>query len=63
MYYLLHYFDPDFSHLKLTPEQRADGSAELRNLGYVQNVVAGQVLAEVLDMEKHTDIERDPRFI
>lgn len=63
MYYLLHYFDPDFSHLKLTPEQRADGSAELRNLGYVQNVVAGQVLAEVLDMEKHPDIPRDPRFI
>lgn len=63
MYYLLHHFDPDFSHLKLTPEQRSDGSAELRNLGYVQNVVAGQVLAEILEMDKYPDMPRDPRFI
>lgn len=63
MYYLLHYFDPDFSHLKLAPEQRSDGSAELRNLGYVQNVVAGQVLAEIIAIDKHPNMPRDPRFI
>ena len=63
MHYLLHYFDPDFSHLKLTPEQRSDGSAELRHLGYVQNVVEGQVLAELVDLQKHPGLPRDPRFI
>lgn len=63
MYYLLHYFDPDFSHLHRRPEQYSDGSAELRSLGYVQNVVAGQVLAEILEIGKHRPMRRDPRFI
>lgn len=63
MYYLHHYFDPDFSHLKLSPREAADGSVDYRYLGYVQNVVAGQVLAEIVDLDEHPDIRRDPRFI
>ncbi|MDR2076141.1 MAG: FapA family protein [Desulfovibrio sp.] len=62
MYYLHHYFDPDFSHMHLAPEQGAGGSANQRYLGYVQNVVAGQVLAEMIDLEVFPDIPRDPRF-
>lgn len=62
MYYLHHYFDPDFSHVSLTPEQAADGNYVQRYLGYVQNVVAGQVLAELINLEKFPDVRRDPRF-
>ncbi len=63
MYYLHHYFDPDFSHVKLAPRQGSDGSVDQRYLGYVQNVVAGQVLAELIDLEEFPDVPRDPRFI
>jgi hypothetical protein len=45
-YYLHHYFDPDFDHLAVKPRVNADGQADLHNLGYVQNVVKGQILAE-----------------
>ncbi|MDL2267585.1 FapA family protein [Desulfovibrio sp. OttesenSCG-928-G15] len=63
MYYLHHYFSPDFSHTNLTPT--ADGSlqADMRYLGYVQNVVEGQVLAELIDLARFPEIKRDPRFI
>ncbi len=63
MYYLHHYFDPDFSHVRLTPAEGADGAIDPHYLGYVQNVVAGQVLAEIIDLEQFPDIQRDPRFI
>ena len=63
MYYLHHYFDPDFSHVRLTPAEGADDVVDSRYLGYVQNVVAGQVLAEIIDLEQHPDTPRDPRFI
>ena len=63
MYYLYHYFDPDFSHMKLSPLVAEDGSTDYRYLGYVQNVVAGQVLAELKDLEKVPVGARDPRFI
>jgi uncharacterized protein (DUF342 family) len=62
VYYLHHYFDPDFSHVRLTPEQGESGAAHLRYLGYVQNVVSGQVLAEIIDLEKFPDLPHDPRF-
>ena len=62
MYYLHHYFDPDFSHMHLLPEQDTDGGLNQRYLGYVQNVVAGQILAELIDLEKFPDARRDPRF-
>lgn len=63
MYYLHHYFDPDFSHVRLTPREGADGAVDSHYLGYVQNVVAGQVLAEIVDLEEFPDMPRDPRFI
>ena len=63
MYYLHHYFDPDFSHMNLSPVQEPDDSISSRYLGYVQNVVAGQVLAELIDLEKFPDVKRDPRFL
>jgi uncharacterized protein (DUF342 family) len=63
MYYLHHYFDPDFSHMRLAPEQGAGGSANQRYLDYVQNVVAGQVLAEIIDLDAFPDVSPDPRFL
>jgi len=63
MYYLHHYFDPDFSHINLTPAESKDGSTDVRYLGYVQNVVAGQVLAEAIDLNVAPNIKTDPRFI
>ncbi len=63
MYYLHHYFDPDFSHMNLAPVEGADGSVDYRYLGYVQNVVAGQLLAELIDLDKFPNVKTDPRFI
>ncbi|MFV0348501.1 MAG: FapA family protein [Halodesulfovibrio sp.] len=45
---LVHYFDPDFDHMHLTPKESLNGKVDHYNLGYVQNVVAGQVLAELV---------------
>ncbi len=63
MYYLHHYFDPDFTPNKLTPEEGQEGSVAPRFLGYVQNVVAGQVLAEIIDLDLAPNLKRDPRFL
>ena len=63
MYYLHHYFDPDFSHINRAPVEGTDGSADLRFLGYVQNVIAGQVLAEAINLEAFPHIKTDPRFL
>lgn len=49
-YYLHHYFAPDFNHKHLRPVVLGDGNANAHNLGYVQNVVAGQVLAELIHL-------------
>ena len=47
-YYLKHYFMPDFNHKRLRPVPMADGNTITHYLGYVQNVVAGQVMAECI---------------
>ncbi len=47
-YFLKHHFDPYFDHLNLKPRQREDGSVDHQNMGYVQNVIQGQVLAEFI---------------
>ena len=47
-YYLHHYFIPDFNHKRLRPVAMVDGNVDAHYLGYVQNVVAGQVLAELV---------------
>ncbi|MDO5483953.1 MAG: FapA family protein [Desulfovibrionaceae bacterium] len=58
-YYLRHYFDPDFDHLRAKPAETED--SDLYSLGYVQNAIAGQLLAEVIPLQEATD--PDPRFI
>lgn len=45
-YFLKHFFDPHFDHTHLKPTERQDGSVDHQNLGYVQNVVKTQILAE-----------------
>ncbi|MDR2892310.1 MAG: FapA family protein [Deltaproteobacteria bacterium] len=63
-YYLRHYFDPDFKHEQLIPQITKDGAVTYFYLGYVQNVVAGQVVAELIDLDRHPDATAyDPRFI
>ncbi|MDR1946815.1 MAG: FapA family protein [Desulfovibrio sp.] len=63
MYYLHHYFDPDLNYKRLTPKLGPGGTTNTRYLGYVQNVVRGQVLAELVDLESFSVAERDPRFV
>ena len=58
-YYLRHYFDPDFDHLRAKPAESE--SSDLYSLGYVQNVISGQLLAEMVPLEEVSD--PDPRFI
>ncbi|MBQ9406282.1 MAG: DUF342 domain-containing protein [Desulfovibrio sp.] len=63
MYYLTHYFNPDFDRLHLKPSDTgtvATGS-DLYNLGYAQNVLAGQKLAELIPIDE-LGPEHDIRF-
>ncbi|MDL2285665.1 FapA family protein [Desulfovibrio sp. OttesenSCG-928-F07] len=63
-YYVRHFFNPDFNHEELRPEVLHDGDVSQHYLGYVQNVVAGQVLAEVINLDEHPYLtDYDPRFI
>jgi uncharacterized protein (DUF342 family) len=50
-YYLRHYFNPHFNHRALKPIKKGSGS-DLYSLGYVQNVINGQILAEIVPLEK-----------
>ncbi|OEU70542.1 MAG: hypothetical protein BA863_05940 [Desulfovibrio sp. S3730MH75] len=50
---LKHYFDPNFDYRNLKPTQKHDGSTDFYNIGYVQSVVTGQVLAEWKDEENN----------
>lgn len=62
-YYLRHYFNPDFDYLRPKPGIGEDGeSSDIYSLGYVQNVIAGQLLAEVIPLEQ-AGAEPDPRFV
>jgi uncharacterized protein (DUF342 family) len=60
-YYLRHYFNPDFNHLKSKPGLK-DGVSDLYSLNYVQNAIKGQILAELVSLED-ADGEVDPRFV
>ena len=62
-YYIRHYFDPDFDYLHLKPIADSKGRVNLRNLNYVQNVVKGQVLAEVLPIVENMSPLPERRFI
>ncbi|MDR2056102.1 MAG: FapA family protein [Desulfovibrio sp.] len=63
-YYLRHYFNPDFNHLHPKPALKdgSDGSSDLYSLGYVQNAIDGQVLAEIVPLDQAGE-DVDPRFI
>ena len=59
-YYLRHYFDPDFDHLRARPAETEN--SDLYSLGYVQNVIAGQLLAEIIPLAE-AGPRPDHRFI
>lgn len=63
-YYLQHYFDPDFDYLNRKPASTVDNgqSSDLFSLGFVQNVIDGQILAEIIPLEA-AGPNPDPRFI
>lgn len=61
-YYLRHYFDPDLDHLNPKPTG-GSGTSDLYSLSYVQNVIDGQVLAEIIPLENSGSEKPDPRFI
>lgn len=42
---------PDFNHKRLRPVAMVDGNTNAQYLGYVQNVVAGQALAELIYLD------------
>lgn len=62
-YYLHHYFDPEFDHQNPKPKADSQGSANLYNLDYVQNVLAGQVLAELRPLTQDVTPLPDKQFI
>lgn len=53
-YYLRHYFNPDFDHQRARPGGGLgeDECADVYSLGYAQNVIKGQILAEILPADK-----------
>ncbi|GFM35382.1 DUF342 domain-containing protein [Desulfovibrio psychrotolerans] len=62
-YQLVHHFDPNFDHMRLTPHEEAEGRVDHYNLGYVQNVVMGQVLAELVPLDKDLPAGANPAFV
>lgn len=61
-YYLRHHFDPFFNHTKLSPAAVSRGRVDHHCLGYVQNVISGQVIAEFVPTPENTEF-LDPQFI
>ena len=51
-YFLKHYFDPYYDYTDPAPKVDAEGHADNFSLGYVHNVVKGQVLAELIPFEE-----------
>lgn len=49
---LKHFFNPDFDHFHMIPVEQKNGRVDHYNMGYVQNVVRGQVLAQWIDDEE-----------
>lgn len=59
---LKHYFDPSEDRLHLKPEEQDDGSVDHYELNFVQNVEAGSLLAEWVDLDS-ADQGVDSRFV
>jgi len=62
-YYLHHYFNPDFDYLNLKPKEQKNGKVDHYNLGYVQNVVRGQVIVEFKEVSPEDLDNYDKRFL
>lgn len=62
-YLLYHYFDPAFDHRNLKPGVGENGKVDRYNLGYAQNVVKGQVVAEFIPLSDEQALETDSRYV
>ncbi|PTN36369.1 FapA family protein [Desulfonatronum sp. SC1] len=62
-FFLKHHFDPDFNHLDIKPKVRGNERVDHLNRDYVQNVVIGQILAELIQIADDEAGRHDPRFI
>lgn len=62
-YYLRHHFEPGFDYMHLKPKVDDSGNTDRYNLGYVQNVVKGQVLAELVPLEEAGEGPWDPLYL
>ena len=62
-YYLKLHFDPDAGPENLRPKDIGHGQVDQQNLGYVQNAVQGQTLAELVEISKDDATSLDQRFI
>ena len=53
-YYLRHYFNPDYDYQRVMPGGGlgTDETADVYSLGYAQNVIAGQILAEIVPLDQ-----------
>ncbi len=62
-YYLRHYFNPDFDYQRAKPGGGLgnDDGADVYSLGYAQNVISGQILAEIVPLEE-AGADYDKRF-
>lgn len=63
-YYLKHYFNTDFDHQRAKPGGGlgTDEGADVYSLGYAQNVISGQILAEIVPLEEAGD-NIDRRYV
>lgn len=63
-YYLKHYFNTDFDYQRAKPGGGlgTDDSADVYSLGYAQNVIAGQILAEIVPLEE-AGADVDKRYV
>ena len=62
-YYLKHHFDPYFDPEHIRPREDKTGRVDYYNMGYVQNVVAGQVLAEWVEIGENEAQGYDRCFV
>ncbi|MDE5831939.1 MAG: FapA family protein, partial [Desulfovibrio sp.] len=63
-YYLKHFFNPDHDHQNAKPGGGlgTDENADVYSMGYAQNVIPGQLLAQIVPLDQVAGTP-DPRFI
>ncbi|MBG0775094.1 MAG: DUF342 domain-containing protein [Desulfovibrionaceae bacterium] len=62
-YFLRHHFEPDLTPRVLRPKESTSGSVDHHDLGYVQNVVVEQVLAEFVKVTDEAANALPARFV